>query len=121
MGVPYPTGEFGTPENFEIIGIAPALVWSGDPKYKDYPSLMATDEPTYGDAEWLAKQVYGSVDEQLVARLRMGYGVMGAMKLGKGEVFAGSTTHWAYGLGQDELVDAVTMNVLSRFTAGSQD
>ena len=117
MGMPNPTGEFGTPEHFEIIGISPALLWSGDPNYNDYPPLMASETATFGDAEWIAQQVYGDVSEKLVARLRMGYGVMGAMKLGQGEVFAGSTTHWAYGLGNDDLVDTVTMNVLNRFTS----
>ena len=115
-GLPYPTGEFGTPETFEIVATSPAILWSSDPRYRDYPDILAPPPEAPGDAEAVAQAAYGSRDPELVARLRHGAATMGAMHLGRGEVFSGSTTDWAKGLGVDPMVDRVTRNVLDRLS-----
>ena len=44
---------------------------------------------------------------------------MASFKRGKGEVFNGGTTEWAYGLAaHDPFIEQITRNVLTRFRAG---
>jgi hypothetical protein len=116
-GLAVPTGETGTPHDLEIVGLVPAILLSSDPRYSDYPDMTRPQPGAAGDAEAVAQALYGESTPAIVDRVRRGHGVLGSMALGRGEVFAGSTTHWAYGLGSDPIVERVTRNVLDRFLA----
>jgi hypothetical protein len=111
-GQPFPTGRDGTPGNFEIIGIAPASLWShetGPPG--------AYDDGFLPDLQLVAEQVEGNHEPETCARYEHGHACMGTyVSKGGGTVFSAGTTDWVYGLG-DRQVAAVTRNVLLRLGA----
>lgn len=103
-GLPVATGEGGTPEAFEIVGIAPATL--GDPEPAPSPGLLGRD-----DVEFVAARVFGGD----VDRALRGHATFGSMPLGRGEVFTAGTTEWAWGLAAgDAFIDRITRNVLER-------
>lgn len=82
-GLPFPTHRDGTPENFEIIGTAPAQ-WHPD------------------DCQWYDHWENG----------RKGHAVMGVYQRG-GTVFTCGSTDWSHGLrGGDAVVERITRNIL---------
>ena len=86
-GLPYPTGNDGTPKNFQILATASAR-WHPD------------------DSEWYDAWKPG----------HEGCAVMGSYQQG-GMVFTAGTTDWAHGLsGKDATVDKVTKNVLDKLS-----
>lgn len=86
-GLPYPTHQDGTPENFVILATAPAR-WHPD------------------DSEWYERWEKG----------RTGAAVLGTYTNGGTVVTVGSTD-WAHGLrGRDEVVERITSNILNRLT-----
>ncbi len=86
-GRPQPTGRDGTPENFTILGTAPAQ-WHPD------------------DSEWYDAWQPG----------HRGHAVMGHYQRG-GTVFTAGTTDWSHGLGGDDpIVEQITRNILDKLT-----
>lgn len=86
-GLPYPTGNDGTPKNFQILATASAR-WHPD------------------DSEWYDAWKPG----------HEGCAVMGSYQQG-GMVFTAGTTDWAHGLsGKNATVDKVTKNVLDKLS-----
>jgi len=83
-GLPYPTGNDGTPKNLTVLSTCPVR-W--------HPN----------DAEWYEKWEKG----------RTGNAVMGLYERG-GTVFTAGTTDWSHGLGKDATVDRITRNILDR-------
>ncbi|MBX9609540.1 MAG: hypothetical protein K2Y51_25245 [Gammaproteobacteria bacterium] len=108
-GRPVPTGADGTPRNFEIIGIAPATLFSHDSAPRGlYPPGAMTD------VEVVAEQVLGRHDAEAVQRFVHGHAVMGSyVSPGGGTVFSAGTTEWAYCLA-DPKVACITRNLLAR-------
>ena len=103
-GLPVPTGEGGTPETFEIVGLAPATL--GEPEAPPTPGLLGRD-----DARFVADRLFGGDIE----RALRGHAAFGSFRRGRGEVFTAGTTEWAWGLAAgDPFVDRITRNVLSR-------
>ena len=85
-GLPFPTHEDGTPQNFEVLCTAPAS-WHPD------------------DSAWYDKWENG----------RKGNAVMGLYTRG-GTVFTCGTTDWARGLKVDARVDQITRNIIARLS-----
>lgn len=105
-GLPVPTGEGGTPESFEIVGLAPATL--GEPDPTPTPGLLGRD-----DAAFVAARVF---DGDIERALR-GHAAFGSFRRGQGEVFTAGTTEWAWGLtAADPFIDRITRNVLDRAT-----
>ncbi|MCB1098297.1 MAG: hypothetical protein KDN22_22180 [Verrucomicrobiae bacterium] len=86
-GLPFPTGRDGTPENFAILGTAPAR-WHPD------------------DCQWYEKWENG----------REGHAVLGVYQRG-GTVVTTGSTDWVHGLrGGDEAVERITRNVIRKLS-----
>jgi hypothetical protein len=107
-GLPVPTGEGGTPEGFEIVGMAPATL--GEPDPTPAPGLLGRD-----DAAFVAARLFdGDIERAL-----HGHATLGSFRRGRGEVFTAGTTEWAWGLATDDpFIDRITRNVLERAERG---
>ncbi|HSD27628.1 MAG TPA: N,N-dimethylformamidase beta subunit family domain-containing protein [Vicinamibacteria bacterium] len=103
-GLPVPTGEGGTPPDFEIVGLAPATL--GEPEPTPGEGLLGRD-----DALFVASRLFsGDVERAL-----RGHAAFGSFRRGRGEVFTAGTTEWAWGLAAgDRFVERITRNVLAR-------
>ena len=108
-GLPRPTGEDGTPANFEVIAIAPATLWDRETAPPGmYPEHALTD------LELVCEQVAGDHAPATQERFVHGHAVMGTFTTAAGgTVFAAGTTEWAYAL-DDPQVARITRNVLRR-------
>lgn len=114
-GLPVPTGQDGTPTDFEILATAPARLWARD----ELPSRYRSAER--GDLESTSLALFGSDEPEALARIAHNHAVMGVFSRG-GTVFSAGTTDWAYGLaGHDPVVDRVTRNVLDRLSSDGSD
>ncbi len=103
-GLPVPTGVGGTPEDFEIVGLAPATL--GEPAHTPGEGLLGRD-----DARFVADRVFGGDIE----RALRGHAAFGSFRRGRGEVFSAGTTEWPWGLSApDPFIDRITRNVLER-------
>ncbi len=101
----------GVPENLEIIAAAPASL--GEDPGRGYGPILAPE-----DMRSTAEIVFGDGSEASCRRLLRGHAVMASLKRGKGEVFNGGTTEWAYALrAGDPYIERITRNVLTRFGA----
>ena len=108
-GLPCATGEDGTPENFEIIGIAPVALFD---KASAPPGLYP--DGSLSDVEVVALQVVGNLDPATIARFKHGHAVMGSyVSAAGGTVFTCGTTDWTYGL-DDPQISKITRNIISR-------
>ncbi len=109
-GLPYPTGEDGTPESFEILGTAPAAHFTRTTSARPpKPHEPAEDE-------FIAGRLFGTRDAAAVERISHGHAVLGAYtSAAGGTVVTSGCTDWAHGLaGRDEQVERITANVLDR-------
>jgi hypothetical protein len=109
-GLPYPTGEDGTPESFEILGTAPAAHF--DRTNAQRPP--APDEPS--ELEFIASRLFDSREPGLTERVKHGHAVLGTYTSPAGGVVVTSgSTDWAHGLvGRDPQVEQITRNLLDR-------
>jgi hypothetical protein len=116
-GLPVPTHADGCPEGFEILGSAPARLYSVEPDkgVNEYPTGLAAMR-TVGELQGLAHALFGSPSPENVRRLAHGHAVLGTYTSGGGGVVVTSgCTDWAYGVaGGDPLVQRVTRNLLDR-------
>ncbi|MEM7020802.1 MAG: N,N-dimethylformamidase beta subunit family domain-containing protein, partial [Pseudomonadota bacterium] len=108
-GLPYATGNDGTPANFTVLGTAPAHLWETQ---EGLASGLPDDY--IGELNWVAERLGGADMPQVRERYTHGQAVLGSFEKGSGEVFTTGCTDWAYGL-SDEKVQQVTMNVLKHF------
>ena len=114
-GMPYATGEDGTPEGLEILALAPGTL--GEEVDHGYAAGLYF----YGDMRADARELLVDFDlEQTpenIERFLYGNSAVTYMKKGKGEVFAAGTCNWVVGLlERDPFVERITKNVLDRFS-----
>jgi hypothetical protein len=109
-GLPYPTGEDGTPASFEILGTAPAAHFTRTTAARP----PKPHEPS--EIEFIAGRVFGTRDAAAVDRIAHGHAVLGSYtSAAGGTVVTSGSTDWAHGLaGRDPQVERITANLLDR-------
>lgn len=114
-GLPVPTGEDGCPAGFEVLGTAPARLWSIDEGGNEYPDAGAQPREL-GELRAIATILFGNAEPESVRKVAHGNAVLGAYTAG-GTVVSCGSTDWVYGLaGGDPLVQRVTRNALDRLS-----
>lgn len=109
-GLPYPTGEDGTPASFTILGSAPVAHFTRTTAARPpKPNEPAEDE-------FLAARLFGTRDAAAVERISHGHAILGTYtSAAGGTVITSGSTDWAHGLaGRDEQVEQITRNILTR-------
>jgi hypothetical protein len=115
-GRPEPTHEDGCPDGFEVLGTAPAHLWSKDEHHDEYPSGLSPLR-TIGELQETAIILFGDDSPANVDRLAQGHAVLGTYERG-GTVVTTGCTDWTFGLaGGDPMVERVTRNILDRLAA----
>ena len=109
-GLPYATGEDGTPPTFEILGTCPTQHFTRE----SAPRPPKPGEPS--ELEYLASRVFGTREPEAIERIRHGHAVLGAYTNDAGStVVTSGSTDWAHGLaGRDPQIEQITRNVLTR-------
>jgi hypothetical protein len=109
-GLPYPTGEDGTPSSFEILGTCPTQHFTRETA----PRPPKPEEPS--ELEYIAARVFGTRDPAAMERIRHGHAVLGAYTNERGAtVVTSGSTDWAHGLvARDPQIEQITRNVLTR-------
>ncbi|MHB1923946.1 MAG: N,N-dimethylformamidase beta subunit family domain-containing protein [Acidimicrobiales bacterium] len=109
-GLPYPTGEDGTPSSFEMLGTCPTQHFTRE----SAPRPPKPGEPS--ELEYIASRVFGTRDPEAVERIRHGHAVLGAYTNQAGAtVVTSGSTDWAHGLAErDPQIEQITRNVLTR-------
>ncbi len=109
-GLPYATGEDGTPASFEILGTCPTQHFTRETS----PRPPRPGEPS--ELEYLASRLFGTRDPAAMERIRHGHAVLGAYTNEAGAtVVTSGSTDWAHGLAQrDAQIEQITRNVLTR-------
>jgi hypothetical protein len=109
-GLPYPTGEDGTPDTFEILGTCPTQHFTR----ASAPRPPKPGEPS--ELEYIAARVFGTRDPEAMERIRHGHAVLGAYTNAAGAtVLTSGSTDWAHGLAErDPQIEQITRNVLTR-------
>ena len=92
-GLPYPTGEDGTPATLEILGTCPTQHFTRDTA----PRPPKPGEPS--ELEYIASRVFGTRDPEAMDRIRHGHAVLGVYTNDAGAtVVTSGSTDWAHGL-----------------------
>jgi hypothetical protein len=109
-GLPYPTGEDGTPENFEILGTCPTQHFT----HETAPRPPKAGEPS--ELQYIASRIFGTRDPAAMERIRHGHAVLGAYTNDAGAtVLTSGSTDWAHGLRErDPQIEQITRNVLTQ-------
>jgi hypothetical protein len=109
-GLPYPTGEDGTPANFEILGTCPTQHFT----HETAPRPPAPGEPS--ELQYIASRVFGTRDSAAMERIRHGHAVLGVYTNDAGAtVLTSGSTDWAHGLREREpQIEQITRNVLTK-------
>lgn len=107
-GLPHPTGSDGTPDDFVILGTAPAAHFTRTTAARP----PAPNEPS--ELEFVASRVFGERGHE--HRLEHGHAVLGSyVSAGGGTVITSGSTDWAHGLAaHDRDVEQITANILDR-------
>ncbi len=108
-GVPVAVATSGTPDDFEVVGTAPAT-----PFDRETTPLPLAPGGAY-ELEFHAERLRGDTSPASLEALRNGHAVLGAFRRGRGTVVTVGTTEWAYGL-TDPAVARVTRNIISRLS-----
>ncbi len=119
--LPMPTGADGCPPGFEILGSAPARLFSVDPEagVNEYPTGLAAIRTT-GELEGVAHVLFGDSSAANVQRVAHGHAVLGSYisHPNGGIVVTSGCTDWAYGVaGGDPLVTQITRTILDTLAA----
>ena len=110
-GLPYPTGDDGTPEGLEILALTPVTLEEED--HGQAGNLISIAD---GDLAFAAEALFGEDTPENRDRIRYGSAVITAMAKGVGEVFCAGTTEWCHALARGDIqVETITRNVLNRF------
>lgn len=113
-GLPYPQVKSSLPDDLSILALGLARLRELEPEKSADPMFVGDQ-----DARFVAELRFGSRDEEALARVDRGSGMIVSFSKGKGEVFHAGTTEWVAGLfRRDKAVEQVTRNVLTRFLAG---
>lgn len=109
-GLPYPTGEDGTPATFEILATCPTRHFT----HETSPRPPKHGEPS--ELEYIASRVFGTRDVAAMDRIRHGHAVLGAYTNDAGAtVVTSGSTDWAHGLAErDVQIEQITRNVLTQ-------
>ncbi|GAC1592305.1 MAG: hypothetical protein NVS3B21_11820 [Acidimicrobiales bacterium] len=109
-GLPYPTGEDGTPATFSILGTCPTQHFTRETA----PRPPRPGEPS--ELEYIASRVFGTREPEAMERIRHGHAVLGAYTNTAGAtVLTSGSTDWAHGLAErDPQIEQITRNVLTR-------
>lgn len=109
-GLPYPTGEDGTPTNFEILGTAPAAHFTRTTASRPPPPGVP------GEDEYIASRVFDSREASAVERISHGHAVLGTyVSAGGGTVITSGSTDWVHGLAEREPhIERITINIFDR-------
>lgn len=109
-GLPHPTGNDGTPDTFEILGMVPAAHFTRTTAARP----PKPNEPS--EIEFLASRVFDTRDEAAVNRIAAGQAMLGSyVAPSGGTVITSGSTDWAHGLaGRDEQIEQITSNILDR-------
>ena len=113
-GVPVASGKDGTPQDFQVIGTAPAHLWETNEGL-----AIGLPDDYVGELNWVAQRLAGADTPSNRQRFALGRAVLGSFAKDKGTVFTTGCTDWAYGL-EDPEVATITRNVLQRFGAMSR-
>jgi hypothetical protein len=111
-GLPYPTGEDGTPASFEILGTAPAAHFTRD-------TAVRPPKPTEpSEIEFISSRLFNERSAAAAERIAHGHAVLGAYTSeGGGTVVTSGSTDWAHGLaGREPHVEQITRNILDRLS-----
>jgi hypothetical protein len=103
------TGHGGTPDDFEVVGTAPAT-----PFDRETTPLPLAPGGAY-ELEFHAERLLGDASRANLDALRNGHAVLGTFRRGNGTVVTAGTTEWAYGL-TDPAVAQVTRNIIRRLS-----
>lgn len=107
-GLPFAAPGTGLQGDLTIIGLSPATTLSHSTGPHDRDGFIG-----HLDAEEVAQQVYGRVDDETMGRASRGNGCMAEYRRGKGAVFNVGSCEWVAGLiARDRPVEAVTHRVL---------
>ncbi len=111
-GLPFPTGDDGTPRDFEILGTAPAAHFTRNTSTRP----PKPDEPS--EIEFIASRLFSSREPEAIAKIAHGHAVFGTyVSPGGGTVVTSGCTDWAHGLtGADPQVEQITRNILDRLS-----
>jgi hypothetical protein len=109
-GLPYPTGEDGTPSTFVMLGTCPTQHFTRETA----PRPPKPGEPS--ELEYIAARVFGTREPEAVERIRHGHAVLGAYTNDAGAtVVTSGSTDWAHGLAaRDPQIERITHNILTR-------
>jgi len=109
-GLPYPTGEDGTPTNFEIVATAPAAHFTRTTASRPPPPGVP------GEDEYIASRLFNSREQSGIDRITYGHAVLGSYESpGGGTVVTTGSTDWACGLAaRDPVVEQITHNIFVR-------
>lgn len=107
-GLPFAEDAVGLRGDLTIIGLSPATTLSHSTGPHDRDPFIGTL-----DAEEVAQQVYGRVDDETLGLASRGNGCMVEYRRGKGAVFNAASCEWVAGLIKREApVETVTKRVL---------
>ena len=111
-GLPYPTGEDGTPAGFEILGTAPAAHFTRATASRP----PAPNEPS--EVEFISSRLFDERTPAAVERIAHGHAVLGSyVSAGGGTVVTSGCTDWVWGLAErDPLVEQISRNILDRLS-----
>lgn len=113
QGLPYPVPEPGVPDNIEILAMSPAMLYEYEHPGEGVHYYLSDSD--------LEGMVSLAPEDHDTARKRYqhGSGMLVSMPKGKGEVVTAGTCEWVMGLTRhDPFTEAITRNVLTRFTSG---
>ena len=109
-GLPFPTGEDGTPLDLEIVATSPVSPFDRATVTRPIP------DDQLSELEFAAWRTLGSYDAATQSRLAHGHSVLGVFHRG-GTVVNSGSTDWVRGLtGTDPRVERVTRNILDRLS-----
>ena len=111
QGLPYAVEEPGVPDDIDILAMSPAVLYEHEhdgPGFRYY----------VGDSDLVGLSDLAPEGEQAARlRYRHGSGMVVAMNRGKGQVVTAGSCEWVMGLSRkDPFTEAITRNVLERFT-----
>lgn len=111
-GLPVPTGNDGTPENFEILAMCPTAHFTRTTAARP----PKPNEPS--EIEFLASRVFDDRSEAAVKRISAGQAMLGSYTSpAGGTVVTSGSTDWAHGLaGRDSQIEQITKNILDRLS-----